>query len=83
MSKVEFKVTMEFTGDYPNELIKELMVKVADALYHEYDKGNGFAPDDADDCLTDGVRIQYGDIHLDDRYYVKGKRVTKGFDFGE
>ncbi|MEY4572156.1 MAG: hypothetical protein RLZ10_1382, partial [Bacteroidota bacterium] len=41
------------------------------------------APDDADDCLTDGVRIQYGDIHLDDRYYVKGKRVTKGFDFGE
>lgn len=83
MAKMELKLVMEFTGEYPQDKIKELMVKVADALYHEYSHGNGFSPDDVDDCLTDGVRIQHGDVHLDDRYYVKGKRVTQGFDFSD
>lgn len=83
-TKIDFKLSFEFTGNYPEQRVKELMYKIADALYHEYSHGNGFAPDDIDECLTDGVRIKYENIHLLDRYYVreeKGQRKTDIIDF--
>jgi hypothetical protein len=85
-SKIEFKLTVHFTGEFPEERVKELMHKVTDALYHEYAHGNGFAPDGEDDCLTEGVKLKFNDIHLVDRYYVSdngrtGERKTDMIDF--
>ena len=87
-TSVDFKLTMEFTGAYPEERVKELMYKVADALYAEYSHGNGFAPDEVDDCMTDGVRLKFDNIHLVDMYYVNndgktGVRKTNILDFPE
>lgn len=85
-TKIDFKLSMYFTGEFPEERVKELMHKITDALYHEYAHGNGFAPEDEDDCLTEGSRLNYGDIHLVDRYYVSeggrtGERKKDMIDF--
>jgi hypothetical protein len=87
-SKVDFKLTIEFTGNYPEQKIKELMHKVADALYHEYSHGNGFAPEEEDDCMTEGIKLKFNDIHLVDSYYVSqggktGLRQKNILDFSE
>lgn len=74
--KVDFKLSIEFTGEYPESRIKELMERVSDALYHEYAHGNGFAPEDEDDCMTEGATIKFKDIYLVDRYYVSEKGKT-------
>lgn len=84
--KVDFKLSMEFSGEFPESKVKELMFKVANALYREYHSGEGFAPIDEDDCLTEGVKIKYKDIHLVDTYYSNangkiGVRNTNVIDF--
>lgn len=69
-TKIDFKLTFEFTGEFPENKVKELMNKVSDALYHEYANGNGFAPEDEDNCLTEGTTLKYNEIYLVDSYYV-------------
>lgn len=83
-SEVKLQVKFKFEGEYPQERIEELMNKVADTLYMEYASGNGFAPEDDDDVLTDGTEIKCGDKVVIDNYYdkhVKG-RYTHTLDFG-
>lgn len=81
-TEVDFKVKLRFTGEYPEDKVKDLMQKIADALYHEYQNGEGFAPDDMDDVLTDGADISYCGTYLLDNYYgEKGQREIKTLDF--
>lgn len=85
---IDFKLSMEFSGDYPESKVKELMWKVANALYREYQSGEGYAPITNDDCLTEGIKIKYKDIHLVDTYYSNaegkiGVRNTNIIDFTE
>lgn len=81
-SEVDFKVKVRFTGEYPEERVKDLMRKIADALYAEYSSGEGFAPDDRDDVLTDGMDISYSGVYLLDNYYNQnGQREVKALDF--
>ena len=35
-TRIDFKLTFSFDGDYPEEEVKNLMDKISDALYHEY-----------------------------------------------
>ena len=84
-SEIEFKIKFQFEGNYPESRVKELMQKIADALYHEYSSGNGFAPDDEDDVLTASCTLKYGNVHLEDNYYdkhVKG-RYTHTLDLND
>lgn len=83
-TEIEFKLKMFFIGEYPQEKVKDLMNKVADALYHEYLHGEGFSPEDSDDCMTDTVTIKCGGLSLVDRYYVpeeNGNRNKTILDF--
>ena len=83
-SEVKLQVKFKFNGEYPEERIEELMNKVANTLYMEYASGNGFAPESADDVMTDGTEIKCGDKVVVDNYYdkhVKG-RYTHTLDFG-
>ena len=86
-SSVEFKVKFDFIGHYPEEKVKDLMHKIADALHHEYSHGNGFVPDDGDgeeEVMTDGVTIRTGEFALIDIYWDEnGHRQTKMLDFSD
>lgn len=84
-TEVKLQVKFKFEGEYPEARVHELMSKVADALYHEYASGNGFAPEDEDEVLTDGTEIKCGNTVIIDNYYdkhVKG-RYTHTLDFPE
>jgi len=35
-TRVDFKLTFSFDGEFPEEEVKNLMNKISDALYHEY-----------------------------------------------
>lgn len=84
-SSIEFKVKFDFIGKYPEDKVKDLMSKIADALHHEYAHGCGFTPDDdEDEVMTNGVTIRTGDLALVDIYWdEKGSRQTKILDFSE
>jgi len=75
-TKIDFKLTFSFDGEFPEEEVKNLMDKISDALYHEYSSGNGFVPDDGE-VMTDGIQIKYRDLYLMDKFYdseSKGRR---------
>ena len=75
-TRIDFKLTFSFDGDYPEEEVKNLMDKISDALYHEYSSGNGFVPDDGD-VLTDGIQIKYHDSYLVDKFYDSESKGRK------
>jgi len=75
-TKIDFKLTFSFDGEFPEEEVKNLMDKISDALYHEYSSGNGFVPDEGE-VMTDGIQIKYRDLYLMDKFYdseSKGRR---------
>jgi len=75
-TRIDFKLTFSFDGEFPEEEVKNLMDKISDALYHEYSSGNGFVPDDGE-VMTDGIQIKYRDLYLMDKFYdskSKGRR---------
>lgn len=75
-TKIDFKLTFSFDGEFPEEEVKNLMDNISDALYHEYSSGNGFVPDEGE-VMTDGIQIKYRDLYLMDKFYdseSKGRR---------
>ena len=78
-TRIDFKLTFSFDGDYPEEEVKNLMDKISDALYNEYSHGNGFVPDDGD-VMTDSIQIKYRDSYLLDKFYdSETKKRRKDF----
>jgi len=75
-TKIDFKLTFSFDGEFPEEEVKNLMDKISDALYHEYSSGNGFVPDEGE-VMTDGIQIKYRDLYLMDKFYDSESKGRK------
>jgi len=75
-TRIDFKLTFSFDGEFPEEEVKNLMDKISDALHHEYSSGNGFVPDDGD-VMTDGIQIKYRDLCLMDKFYDSESKGRK------
>lgn len=57
IKRIKFTVDLLFSDSIDKKEIPEISRKIADALRHEVDSGNGFAPETDDSPYTNEIRV--------------------------